>query len=198
MGAPTRVWVTITLAWVLMALGCGATSDFMKPAQSSSIQRPAAGKALVWIARPSRVGSSMTFTLMDERGRFLGEALPGTRFAVLMDPGEHMLIVWSEGQQAMKATLAPGKTYYVHVTPKIGMWKAGAAIYPVKRNTERWNQKELWKRLQVLAVDAAKGQAHFESMREEVDAAVKGGMEAFEGYSAEEKAAATMGPEHGE
>jgi hypothetical protein len=50
----------------------------------------------------------------------------------------------------------------------------------------------------VLDVDTAKGQAYFDSRKSEVDEALKGGMQAFSEYTAEEKAEVTLSAEDGE
>ena len=107
----TRLLFTATLmAWALVAMGCGATSDFMRPVQSPSLAAPPAGKALVWVVRPSSQARSITFELMDEKGQFVGDSLAGSRVAGLVGPGEHMFIVWSAAQEAMEANFAVGKT----------------------------------------------------------------------------------------
>jgi len=182
-------------AW---SMGCAATSDYMKPVVTPTARTAPADKALVWIARPSNMANRVIFQVMDEKGKFIGDAVPGSRFAVLMDPGEHMLIVWSESQEALKGTFAAGKTYYVQVNAKMGAWKARASLYAVKKGTDLWKEKDSWKDLPVLEVDTAKGQAYFDSIKVDVDDALLNGKKQFEGYSAEDKKDVVLVAEDGE
>ena len=41
-------------------------------------------------------------------------------------------MVISEAADFMEAKLAPGKTYYAVVTPRMGAWKARFSLWPVK------------------------------------------------------------------
>ena len=52
-------------------------------------------------------------------------------------PGRHRFMVVSEAADFMDADLAPGKTYYTVVAPRIGMWKARFSLYPRRPDDQK-------------------------------------------------------------
>jgi hypothetical protein len=181
-------------------LGCGAaTSDYMRPVTGPEPVGVPPNKARVVFVRPSSGAFKVIFTIIDERGYFLGDSTAGGRFSVFLDPGEHYFIVWTETTETVKAALAPGRTYYVEVRPKMGMWKARASLWAV--NQKSGLMKEIPSYLKdttVTTPDFAAGQAYLNSLGNELPNAAKQGIETYNGYSPEDKADVTLIPEDGQ
>lgn len=120
------------LASVLLFTGC-ATSQYMT--RSASVEpAPAAGKALVVFMRPSTYGGAIESSLYDVSNgaqEFIGIASPRTKVAYQADPGIHLFMVVAENADFMNANLEAGKTYYVLVSPRMGVWKARFSLLPV-------------------------------------------------------------------
>jgi hypothetical protein len=115
-----------------------------------------------------------------------------------LEPGEHLFIVWTtEAVEALKATVAPGKTYFVEVTAKMGAFVARASLWAVTPRSDSWKERKSWEKLPLLEPDAKKGQAYLDSLRGDLQDAVKRGIKTYEDYSEEEKADATLNPEDG-
>jgi hypothetical protein len=192
----------LLLAFAIGALnsGCGAaTSDYMRPVVGPEPVGAPPNKARVVFVRPSGGAWKVIFTIIDERGYFLGDSTAGGRFSVFLDPGEHYFIVWTETTETVKATLAPGRTYYVEVRPKMGMWKARASLWAV--NQKSGLAKEIPNYLKdttVTTTDFAAGQAYLNSLGNELPNAAKQGIQTYQGYSAEDKTDVTLIPEDGQ
>ncbi|MBN2576292.1 MAG: hypothetical protein JXP73_17150 [Deltaproteobacteria bacterium] len=184
----------------LSASGCGAaTSDYMRPVAGPEPMGAPPNKARVVFVRPSSMAYKVIFTIIDQRGYFLGDSTAGARFSVFLDPGEHFFIVWTETTETAKATLAPGRTYYVEVRPKMGIWKARASLWAVNRKSGLMkNIPSYLSDTTVTTPDFAAGQAYLNSLGQELPNAAKQGIETFNGYSPEEKADVTLMPEDGQ
>jgi hypothetical protein len=180
--------------------GCGAaTSEYMRPVPGPEPMGAPADKARVVFVRPSNFANKVIFTTIDENGYFLGDSTAGSRFSVFLNPGEHYFIVWTETTETVKATLAPGKTYYVEVRPKMGMWKARASLWAV--NQKSGLMKSIPSYLSdttVTTTDFAAGQKYLNSLGNELPNAAKQGIQTYAGYSADDKADVTLMPEDGQ
>lgn len=116
---------------------------------------PATSKAVVIFMRPSRIGGAIKSSVFDitqpanDTDKLVGIVASGTRVAYVTDPGEHLFMVIGENADFMAATLAPGKTYYALVSPRLGWWKARFSLEPVREaqlgssDLEEWNETEL-------------------------------------------------------
>jgi hypothetical protein len=101
---------------------------------------------------------------MDGNGRFLGDAQVGGRFAVVLPPGEHLFVTWSESAEGLRANLLPGRTYYVEVSPRMGVWTARVDLLAVAPRLESWKNLQDWlAETELLEPDVAKGQAELAS-----------------------------------
>jgi len=183
----------------LLTSGCGAaTSEYMKPVAGPEPQGAPPNKARVVFVRPSGGAWKVIFTIIDERGYFLGDSTAGGRFSVYLDPGEHYFIVWTETTETVKATLAPGRTYYVEVRPKMGMWKARASLWAVNRKSGLMQSIPSYlSDTTVTTPDFAAGQAYLNSLGNELPNAAKQGIETYNAYSPDDKADVTLMPEDG-
>jgi hypothetical protein len=117
----------VAVGW--FAAGCGA-SPYMRPVQGPEPRDVPPNLARVTFVRPSNFQLANVFTIIDERGDFLGDSTGNGRFSVLFEPGEHYFIAWTESTETVKATLAPGRTYYVEVRPTWGTFKGRASPGP--------------------------------------------------------------------
>ena len=80
-----------------LSAGCGAaTSDYMRPVAGPEPVGAPPNKARVVFVRPSGGAWKVIFTIIDERGYFLGDSTAKGRFSVFLDPGDHYFIVWTE------------------------------------------------------------------------------------------------------
>jgi hypothetical protein len=183
----------------LFASGCGtATSEYMRPVTGPEPMGAPPNKARVVFVRPSGMASAVIFTIIDERGYFLGDSTAGGRFSVFLDPGEHYFIVWTETTETAKATLAPGRTYYVEVRPKMGVWKARASLWAVNRRSGLMqNIPSYLSETTVTTPDFAAGQAYLNSLGKELPDAARQGLQTYNEYSPDEKADVTLMPEDG-
>ncbi len=95
---------------------------------------PAPGKAMVVFMRPSSFGGAIQSSVYDTaepEDRFIGIVSAGTKLAYQAEPGDHLFMVQAENADFMIAHLDAGKTYYVDVKPRIGVWKARFSLIPI-------------------------------------------------------------------
>lgn len=193
-----RSWMVGVCVAALGAVGCSASSEFMRPVAAPTAVKAAADEATVVFVRPSGFGGALKQTILDGKGRFLGDALPSSRFAVKMAPGEHTFIVWAENTNAVKASLAAGKVYFVEVSLSMGALSARADLLPIKPGTEAWRSLDEWLAdTEVFDPDTAGGQAYLEERKEDVEERIKRAREHLAEYDAEDLALHTMGPGDG-
>lgn len=128
-----RTVALIVTLFLLAALsGCIATSPYMIKASITS--RPSVDKALVIFMRPSRYGGGVQASVYDTRNghdKFIGIVSAKTKVAYQASPGTHLFMVIGENADFMNADLEAGKTYYVLVSPRMGMWKARFSLLPI-------------------------------------------------------------------
>lgn len=125
---------------LLLGLGCAggvdAASKKMKEATEQQ-PRPDANTALVVFLRSSFVGSAIQSSVYEtdaDSQRFLGIVSNKTRLATRVAPGAHRFMVIAENADFMEATVEAGKTYYVLISPRPGMWKARFSLLPIRND----------------------------------------------------------------
>ena len=199
MTAPLRSMIMLLVAFLagLASLGCHGSSEFMRPVTPAAIA-PAPDAATVVFVRPSGYAGGIVTTIVDEHGRFLGDSEAESYFQVKVPPGEHMFVAWSEGTPALKASLAPGRVYFVEVAPKMGAWSARVQLLALTPRSESWPKLGEWLReSQPMAPDEAAGQARMAERGEDLRETLQKGVEELGGYDPEELAARTLGPQDG-
>jgi hypothetical protein len=138
------------------------------------------------------------FMVMDENGRFLGESQAYSKFAVTLPPGEHMFVSWSESAEALKATLLPGRTYYVEVSPRIGAFTARVDLLAVAPRLGSWQNLQDWlSNTETLEPDVAQGQAQLASDPKDVQENLSLAKKNFAELDKEEVMERTLLPEDG-
>lgn len=135
-------WLTMLLVVVALGLGssaCVAHSKYMKEVALPLEEIvPSASTARVVFVRPSAMGSAVKFMIIDQNGRFLGEATASSHFAVDLAPGEYLFIAEGENTAVMHANLAANHVYYAEVLAKMGLLIARVALEPIKPGTDAW------------------------------------------------------------
>jgi hypothetical protein len=127
----------VLAGFVLLVSGCAGGIVGM---QEISGERPAPtplpDKAMVVFMRPSGMGFAIQSTVYEVKGtevELIGIVAAKTKVAYQVDPGKHLFMAVGESADFMDAELQAGRTYYVNVAPRMGMWKARFALDPVRR-----------------------------------------------------------------
>lgn len=201
MVSPNRFTTLLALVVALttaLLTGCSASSDYMREVAHPQPPTGNPQAATVVFIRPSSFASSLATTILDGRGRFLGDALPSSYFVVQMPPGEHLFISWAENTASLKANLAPGLVYYVEVAPTMGAFSARVHLRAVKPSTENWAELPEWlEESTQYEPDEAAGQAYLTSRQEDVTERIRRGNEILTEYDPEEMAERTLNPGDG-
>src|SRR5262249_18473662 len=135
---------------------------------------------------------------LDERGRFLGDSLPESYFAVRVPAGEHVFVAWAENTAALRASLAPGRTYYVEVASKPGAWSARAHLLAITPRSETWKDVRTWLAESTqLGPNEPGGQAYLQSRSEDVAERLRRANEILREYDAKELEERTIRPDDG-
>ncbi len=120
---------------VLFLSGCAGTVKNMRPVPPDKVvSSPGEGKAMVVFMRPSTLGFAIQSSVFEVNGdapSLVGIVAAKKKVAHQLDPGEHLFMVVGESADFMSAELEPDKTYYVLVTPRMGMWKARFSLKPI-------------------------------------------------------------------
>lgn len=136
MGIRLRHTLTFALASLALLLsGCEGTIRHMRevPAAAPAVV-PEAGKAMVVFMRPSGLGfavQSSVFEIKDNYPVLVGIVAAKTKVAYQVNPGKYLFMTIGENADFMTAEVAAGRTYYVRVEPRFGMWKARFGLQPV-------------------------------------------------------------------
>jgi hypothetical protein len=122
------------LAVILVMTGCRIHSALMANVpEPTAVAAPLTDKATVVFYRSSFLGETIQASVFDittEPPRLVGIISSTTKLAYLCDPGTRRFMVVSEAADFMDAELAPGKTYYALVAPRVGVWKARFSLQP--------------------------------------------------------------------
>ncbi len=113
------------IATMLVAAGCGSQSKLLNyPEQPGYKVSPApADKAQVIFLRPIRLGWKIASTVYDD-DTYISTVTHNTIVTYVTEPGEHRFMVIGESADFLAAELEAGKTYFVNVIPRMGVWKA--------------------------------------------------------------------------
>jgi hypothetical protein len=74
------------------------------------------------------------YEVSGNENKFIGLSKGGTKVSYDSTPGEHTFMVVGEAADFMKATVAAGKTYYVLVTSRMGLWQARYSLRPLHQH----------------------------------------------------------------
>jgi hypothetical protein len=203
---------------VLLLQGCvhiQAHSPHMAPLPAAAAIVAPPDKATVVFLRHGSWGAAVGTSVIDDHGRYLGDALAESYFAVNQAPGEHVYSTWKtmagffrtntenwgmENAAAVHATLAPGRVYYVEIDPRMGLWKAQAELFAVTPRSPKWAQVQGWlATTTMMRVDWRGGQADLQSRAggKQLQEEVRVGQEALAHYNPAELEERTLRPEDG-
>jgi hypothetical protein len=191
---PTRA-ARFALLLLPFVLACrAATSDLMTPVPVPRAIQVRPDAATVVFIRPSSYAFLLPIPIVDGRGRFLGVSLAESHFAVFVTPGQNIFLTYSHHIAAVRANLAPGKTYYVVVAPTA----AGLTLLAMTPSSELWGERRRWLGDTTQhAVDEARGQRLLLTDRIRLGEAIGNAHEALRAYSTEEMAARMLDPNDG-
>lgn len=97
---------------------------------NQSIDKPAAGKSLVYILKTG-AGMLLNFRVYD-KDKFLG-AIPSGKYLVYeCDPGEHLFWAVSENRDYVEANLEPDSVYVLNAEGQMGAFIASVSLRPLK------------------------------------------------------------------
>ncbi len=184
----------MTVALALM----GCASKFMQPAGAPLPIAPRNETATVVFVRPSSYAAAIHPTIIDERGRFLGEAEPSSHFVATVAPGEHLFFVWAENTGPIHAVVLPGRVYFVEVAMKPGAWQARAHLLAIAPDTEQWPKLRDWlAETRPTIADLAAGQAYLDGRHDDVLERIRRAYDAFAEMDEGERADRTLRPNDG-
>lgn len=182
-------------ALVAMAIAVGspaciqAGSKWMRPVPSPPPIAPVEDAATVVVMRPSSYGSAVRFTLVDGNGVFLGQPVARSYYVLLLRPGTHDLVAWSENVDMVRARLEAGKVYYVLARVYMGVFAARVALEAFRPGHPDWSNRDDWISSSTYhELDVAGGRQHLSSKREEVLRKVVAAREAFSRLEGEARA----------
>ncbi len=183
----------------------GCASNPMQVSQSQSLEPPGPAESQVIFMRSSFVGSAINASLYDvtgEKPEFIGIIANGTKIAYDTQPGKRVFMVVSEAADFMEADLAPGKTYYSIVTPRMGAWKARFSLWPIKAdaNAEYSTQSDdfdKWRKGTKLVQNSPKSNAWYEKNKNDIVAKQQKYWPVWQEKTDEEVAKRSLSPEDG-
>jgi hypothetical protein len=133
-----RIFLITALGMVLSA--CGTIKHMKEMPEGTAVQAPKPGKAVVVFMRSGGVGQAITasvFEIRNDKPELVGLVASNTKVAYEVDPGQRLFMVVSETADYMSADLAPNRTYYAFVTPRMGAWRARFSLAAVNRGGAR-------------------------------------------------------------
>ena len=123
------------VALALLLAGCAGTVTNMREVPAGEpAMAPEPGKSLVVFMRPSGFGfaiQSSVFEVRDNDPLLIGIVAAKAKVGYNVEPGKRLFMAVGESADFMTAELEPNKTYYVQVTPRMGLWKARFSLAPV-------------------------------------------------------------------
>jgi hypothetical protein len=136
-------------------------------------------------------------SILDQQGKWIGEAVAKSQFAVELPAGEYMFVGWAENTAALKATLAPGRVYYVKVEPSMGFASARIDLEALTPRHPGWTQLSTWLRDTTRLEPLPTGVTYMEGRTQDARERVKSAVENWEGYSPSDKAQRTLRADDG-
>jgi hypothetical protein len=144
--------VFVMFIGAVLASGCGSAPYYVVVESPRQIVAPPANTARVYfIAKGGSgwAGKSEVFILRENR--LIGYLQIGQMFIVDLPPGEHLFMSVTSNSEAVKATLAGGKTYYIQAFSTPGaasiMWghaSQNVHLQPVVPGSQEWLHHAEW------------------------------------------------------
>ncbi|MEJ2542431.1 MAG: hypothetical protein P8Y99_00015 [Calditrichaceae bacterium] len=134
-------FLIIGLISVLM-IGCAAPNMKFSVPSTATIDQPE-DKALVYFIRPSNLGYKINAAIYDDEN-FIGFVPYNQKLPYFAEPGTHLFMVVSEAADFINAELAAGKTYYIKVIPRMGMWRARFSLGAITKEDLQKKEVQQW------------------------------------------------------
>ncbi len=133
--APWSFARSVAVGLSVLSVGCTMRSDLMATtgAIGSGIH-PEPEHALLLFVRPSSLGFAIHPALYDG-DTLIGISSAQTAVAYQATPGPHRFMVVSEAADFLDAELIAGRTYFVTVEPRIGVWRARFSLLPLEAHS---------------------------------------------------------------
>jgi hypothetical protein len=159
---------TLVLLVVVLAILSGCASSLM--IRTETVLAPGRDYAVVNFLRPSSFGGGIKFGIWD-RDNVVGILTPKNYIQYKASPGEHIFMARAENWSVMKATVAAGKTYYILVAPRMGVWKARVGMEVIRPDDARLSK---WMdSMEPITFDPAKRDAYVSERVDDVRKAVQ-------------------------
>jgi len=120
----------------------------MKLAPADAYYGPDPGKALIVFMRPSGMAYAIDTGVIENlpnKNKMVGIVSAKKKVAYSVNPGEHLFMVVGEAADFLDAHIDGGKTYYVVVAARAGVWKARFSLIPVRHNDLASRKLAGWK-----------------------------------------------------
>lgn len=164
--------------------------------------------ATVIFLRPSSFGGAIQSSVYDVTGGTLGSTQFGgivsskTQLAMHLQPGPHRLMVIAENADFLETTLTGGKTYYVLVMPRMGVWKARFSLIPIHNDdAAKYNLKTTdfasWMKQCIPVETTPAADAWYSENKSGIDAKRVDYMQKWNRMDAADKAQLTLHPQDG-
>jgi len=138
----------LIVACLFVLAGC-ASSHMADLADPGRTFEPADNEAMVVFMRPSIFGGaiqSAVYQVTDDGPEFIAIISSKRKFPYRTTPGKHRFMVVSESADFADAELLAGKTYYMLVTPRMGMWRARFSLKPIPKAEMQGSEFNEWLR----------------------------------------------------
>lgn len=127
----------LSLAILFILNGCtGTVSNMQIAAQGENITSPKEGSSKIVFLRASSSGyaiQSSIFKIENNNPEILGIVAAKKKMSYDLIPGNYIFMVLGESADFMYAEIEANKTYYVDITPRMGVWKARFSLKPISR-----------------------------------------------------------------
>jgi hypothetical protein len=143
------------------------------------------------------MGFAINFAILDQTGRWWGDAVAESHFAVAIPPGQYMFVGWAENTAALTADLAPGRVYYVEVSPEMGLGSARVTLEALTTRHPDWPKVKQWLAETKTLEPLTAGAEYIEGRHDDAMERVKSAKENWQDYSAEDKSKRTLRPDDG-
>ncbi|HWU52118.1 MAG TPA: hypothetical protein VN153_04815 [Tahibacter sp.] len=198
-----RAAAAVLLACVVAACG-PVKSDHMTRVERGL--SPSPDSAVIVFLRPSGYGGGVQSSVYDVSRsggqEFIGIVSGGTKIAHAVAPGKYLFMVIGENADFMDAEVEAGKTYYVLVAPRMGMFKARFSLLPIHPDarakysidSERFRE---WQRDTYWVENGPTAQRWYSESRESIDRKRITYKRTWNGRSTEDKAELYLHAEDG-
>jgi hypothetical protein len=115
-----------------------AASKMIDSPSQEQMQTPADQAQIIFLRVPplAPAAGASIFDVTDGDPKYIGSVYQGKKLAYFVEPGDHKFMLVSEAAEFLLASVVTGKTYYVAIKPKMGMWKARFSLFPVRNGSD--------------------------------------------------------------